>query len=74
MKVTIEGDDVLVVLSLLRESIVTNSRALHERYHSNYDSDAEYEIAHMSDIATIGAMCGVYTKMFTNMQYPEDKQ
>ena len=74
MKVTIEGDAVLVVLSLLRESIVLNSKALHERYHSQYDSDAEYEIAHMSDIATIGELCAVYTNMFTNMEYPEAKQ
>jgi hypothetical protein len=74
MKVTIEGEDVLVVLCLLRESISEYGTNLNHNYRDSFDTDAEYEIAHMSNIATIGALCGVYTKMFTSMEYPEAKQ
>ena len=74
MKVTIEGDDVLVVLSLLRESISEYGINLNHNYRDSFDTDAEYEIAHMSNIATIGVLCGVYTKMFTSMEYPETTQ
>ena len=74
MQVTIKDGDVLTVLCLLRESISDYGTNLNSCYRDSFDTDAEYEIAHMSTISTIGALCHVYTNMFTNMEYPEAKQ
>lgn len=74
MKVTIEGEDVLVVLALLRDTIVDNAQELHAREQQNYETPEEYEIAHMGTVFTISAMAAIYSKMFTNMEYPEAKQ
>ena len=74
MKVTIEGEDVLVVLALLRDTIVDNAQELHAREQQDYDTPEEYEIAHMGTVFTISVMASVYSKMFTNMVYPEATQ
>ena len=74
MKVTIEGDGVLTVLSLIQESIVRYAGELYQRDPSNYENDQEYELATMSDISKISVLCGVYLKAFMTMEYPEAKQ
>ena len=74
MKMTLEGDAVLIVLSLLRESIVRSAEELHQRDPSNYENDQEYELAQMSEISQISVLCGVYVKGFMTMEYPENKQ
>jgi len=74
MEVTIKGEDVLVVLALLRDTIVDNAQELHAREQQDYDTPAEYEIAHMGTVFTISVMASIYSKMFTNMVYPEATQ
>jgi hypothetical protein len=74
MKVVLEGEDVLVVLALLRDTIVDNAQELHAREQQDYDTPEEYEIAHMGTVFTISVMASIYSKMFTNMEYPENKQ
>jgi len=71
MKVSIEGEDVLVVLALLRDTIVDNAQELHAREQRDYDTPEEYEIAHMGTVFTIATMAAIYSKMFTNMEYPQ---